>query len=138
MLPKAAQCNEIDGSAGREFDKGMTGLMTVPTIAALVLATLAAALAIFAWRQRRALLRLQNESAAARPDASGTDAARAMLAALREPALLYGERIEVVNEPFAALVGMPAGELAGKTLARTGIGRIRGARGARDRTRARR
>ena len=116
MLTKAAQCNEIDGSAGREFDKGMTGLMTVPTIAALVLATLAAALAIFAWRQRRALLRLQNESAAARPGVSGTDAARAMLAALREPAFLYGERIEVVNEPFAALVGMPAGELAGKTL----------------------
>ena len=91
--------------------------MTVPTIAAVVLATLAAALAFIAWRQRRAFLRLQNEAVAARPEAPGDDAARAMLAALREPALLYGERIEAVNEPFAALVGVPAGELAGKTLA---------------------
>ena len=61
MLPKAAQCNEIDGSAGRVFDKGMTGLMTVQTIAALVLAMVAAALAILVWRQRRALLRLRDE-----------------------------------------------------------------------------
>ncbi len=109
MLPKAAQCNEIEGSAGREFDKGMTGLMTVPTIAAMVLATLAAALAFIAWRQRQAFLRLQNEAAAEGVKVAGDDAARAMLAALREPALLYGERIEAVNEPFAALVGMPAG-----------------------------
>ena len=91
--------------------------MTVSTIAAVVLATLAAALAFIAWRQRRALLRLQDEAVTARPEAPGEDAARAMLAALREPALLYGERIEAVNEPFAALVGVPAGNLAGKTLA---------------------
>ena len=55
MLPKAAQCNEIDGSAGRGFDKGMTGLMTVPTIAAVALAMLAAVLAFIAWRQRQEL-----------------------------------------------------------------------------------
>ena len=117
MLTKAAQCNEIEGSAGREFDKGMTGLMTVSTIAALVLATLAAALAFIAWRQRQAFLRLKDKVAAGRGDAPDGDAARAMLAALREPALLYGDRIEAVNEPFAALVGVPAAELAGKTLA---------------------
>ena len=117
MLTKAAQCNEIEGSAGREFDKGMTGLMTVSTIAALVLATLAAALAFIAWRQRQAFLRLKDEAATGHADAPGEDAARAMLAALREPALLYGDRIEAVNEPFAALVGVPAAELAGKTLA---------------------
>jgi diguanylate cyclase (GGDEF)-like protein/PAS domain S-box-containing protein len=40
-----------------------------------------------------------------------------MIAALREPALLYGDRIEAVNEPFAALVGVPAARLAGMTLA---------------------
>ena len=91
--------------------------MTVSTIAAVVLATLAAALAFIAWRQRRALLRLRDEAVTARPEAPGEDAARAMLAALREPAMLYGERIEAVNEPFAALVGVPAGNLAGKTLA---------------------
>ena len=117
MLLKAAQCNEIDGSAGRVFDKGMTGLMTVWTIAALVLAMVAAALAIFAWRQRRALLRLQSGTVAARPPGAEKDAARAMITALREPAMLYGERIEAVNDPFAALVGVPAVELEGKTLA---------------------
>ena len=117
MLIKAAQCNEIDGSAGRVFDKGMTGLMTVQTIAALVLAMVAAALAILVWRQRRALLRLRDEAHPERPRGSGEDAARTMMAALREPALLYGERIEAVNDPFAALVGVPAGALEGKTLA---------------------
>ena len=91
--------------------------MTVSTIAAVALAMLAAALAFIAWRQRRALLRLRDEAVTARPEAPGEDAARAMLAALREPAMLYGERIEAVNEPFAALVGVPAGNLAGKTLA---------------------
>jgi diguanylate cyclase (GGDEF)-like protein/PAS domain S-box-containing protein len=95
----------------------MTGLMTVSTIAAVVLATLAAVLAFIAWRQRRALLRLRDEVVPARPEAPDEDAARAMLAALREPAMLYGEHIEAVNEPFAALVGVPAGNLAGKTLA---------------------
>ena len=117
MLPKAAQCNEIDGSADRVFDKGMTGLMTVQTIAALVLAMVAAALAILVWRQRRALLRLRGEALPAQPHGSGEDAARTMMAALREPALLYGERIEAANEPFAALVGVPASALEGKTLA---------------------
>jgi diguanylate cyclase (GGDEF)-like protein/PAS domain S-box-containing protein len=117
MLLKAAQCNEIDGSADRVFDKGMTGLMTVQTIAALVLAMVAAALAILVWRQRRALLRLRGEALPERPRGSGEDAARTMMAALREPALLYGERIEAANEPFAALVGVPASELEGKTLA---------------------
>jgi diguanylate cyclase (GGDEF)-like protein/PAS domain S-box-containing protein len=116
MLPKAAQCNEIDGSAGREFDKGMTGLMTVQTIAAVALAMVAAALAIIAWRQRQALMRLKDadRAAAAKP---GDDSAGIMLAALREPAFLYGERIEAANEAFAALVGIPAAELAGKGLA---------------------
>src|SRR5687768_3559742 len=117
MLLKAAQCNEIDGSADRVFDKGMTGLMTVQTIAALVLAMVAAALAILVWRQRRALLRLRDDALAVLPGGSGEDAARTMVAALREPALLYGERIEAVNDPFAALVGVPAGALEGKSLA---------------------
>ena len=40
-----------------------------------------------------------------------------MLAALREPALLHGDRIEAVNDAFSTLVGMPAAGLAGKTLA---------------------
>ncbi|HWN06167.1 MAG TPA: diguanylate cyclase, partial [Steroidobacteraceae bacterium] len=95
----------------------MTGLMTVQTIAALVLAMVAAALAILVWRQRRALLRLRGEALPAQPHGSGEDAARTMMAALREPALLYGERIEAANEPFAALVGVPASALEGKTLA---------------------
>jgi diguanylate cyclase (GGDEF)-like protein/PAS domain S-box-containing protein len=94
----------------------MTGLMTVSTIAAVALAVVAAALAMIAWRQRKAILRLRDGGgpAAAAP---AEDAARAMLVALREPALLYGERIEAVNEPFAALVGIPAARLSGKTLA---------------------
>jgi len=96
----------------------MTGLMTVATIAALALAMLAAALAFIAWRQRRALARLRDEAEPpAAPPADEAGALRAMLSALREPALLYGERIEAVNDPFAALVGVPAGQLAGKSLA---------------------
>ena len=91
--------------------------MTVSTIAALALAVVAAALAIIAWRQRKALLRLRDEDSPAAAAAPAEEAARAMLAALREPALLYGERIEAVNEPFAALVGVPAAQLAGRTLA---------------------
>jgi diguanylate cyclase (GGDEF)-like protein/PAS domain S-box-containing protein len=94
----------------------MTGLMTVSTIAAVALAVVAAALAMIAWRQRKAILRLRDEGG---PAAAGPaeGAARAMLVALREPAFLYGERIEAVNEPFAALVGIPAAQLSGKTLA---------------------
>ncbi|MGH8242486.1 MAG: EAL domain-containing protein [Steroidobacteraceae bacterium] len=83
--------------------------MTVPTIAAVALAMLAAVLAIIAWRQRRALL--------ARTEAPGGDSARAMLAALREPALLHGERIEAVNDAFTLLTGLPADRLVGRTLA---------------------
>ncbi len=92
--------------------------MTVPTIAALALAMLAAALAFIAWRQRRALARLREEAAPPAPaPADEAGALRDMLSALREPALLYGERIEAVNDAFAALVGVPAGQLAGKSLA---------------------
>ena len=91
--------------------------MTVSTIAALALAVVAAALAMIAWRQRNALLRLRDEDSRAAAAAPAEEAARAMLAALREPALLYGERIEAVNEPFAALVGVPAAQLAGRTFA---------------------
>jgi diguanylate cyclase (GGDEF)-like protein/PAS domain S-box-containing protein len=93
----------------------MTGLMTVPTLAALALATLAAALALVAWRQRQALARLRDAAPAA-PDGDPASLC-AMLAALREPALLHGERIEAVNDAFAALVGVPARDLAGRTLA---------------------
>jgi len=95
----------------------MTGLMTVPTIAALALAILAAVLAVIAWRQRQRLEHLQDEAAPARPAGQGDDSARAMLAALREPALLHGERIEAVNEAFATVIGVPAAQLTGKTLA---------------------
>jgi PAS domain S-box-containing protein len=94
----------------------MTGLMTVTMIAALALAVVAAALAVIAWRQRKALLRLREEESPAAAADPAVDSALAMLAALREPALLYGERIEAVNEPFAALVGVPASQLAGKAL----------------------
>ena len=95
----------------------MTGLMTVPMIAAVALAMLAAVLAIFAWRQRQELARLQDAGAPAPPAEPGGDTMLAMLAALREPALLHGERIEAVNDAFSTLVGVPAAELAGKTLA---------------------
>ncbi len=94
----------------------MTGLMTVPTIAAVALAILAAVLAWVAWRQRRELARLHAEPA----NPTGTPAGgamQAMLAALREPALLHGERIEAVNAAFTSLVGIPADQLVGKTLA---------------------
>jgi len=94
----------------------MTGLMTVQTIAAVALAILAAALAWVAWHQRRALARLRDEPMDP-PAGAGSDSMRAMLAALREPALLHGERIEAVNPAFASLVGVPAEELVGKTLA---------------------
>ena len=124
MLPKAAQSNEIDGPRAAD-SKGMTGLMTVPMIAAVALAILAAVLAVFAWRQRQRLAQLQDRDAPARPSGPGGDAARAMLAALREPALLHGERIEAVNDAFATLVGMPAAELTGKTLSELVSSRIR-------------
>ena len=91
--------------------------MTVPTIAAVALAILAAVLAVIAWRQRQRLTQLQDRDAPARPSGQGNDAARAMLAALREPALLHGERIEAVNDAFATVIGIPAAQLTGKTLA---------------------
>ena len=94
----------------------MTGLMTVPTIAAVALAIVAAVLAVIAWRQRQKLTHLQDRDAPARPPGQGNDAARAMLAALREPALLHGERIEAVNDAFATVIGVPAAQLTGKTL----------------------
>ncbi len=90
--------------------------MTVPTIAAVALAILAAVLAVIAWRQRQRLTQLQDRDAPARPSGQGNDAARAMLAALREPALLHGERIEAVNDAFATVIGIPAAQLTGKTL----------------------
>ncbi len=93
----------------------MTGLMTVPTIAAVALAMLAAVLAWVAWRQHRALARPADGPPAA--SAGDGDPMQAMLAALREPALLHGERIEAVNAAFSALVGIPADRLVGRTLA---------------------
>jgi len=90
--------------------------MTVPTIVAVALAITAAVCAAVAWRLRQRLLRLQEADAPARSAQPGDDAMRAMLAALREPALLHGERIEAANEAFATIVGVPAAQLAGKTL----------------------
>src|SRR5262245_44561493 len=94
----------------------MTGSMTVPTIVAVALAILAAVCAAVAWRLRQKLLRLQEDGVPARFAPPGADTLRAMLASLREPALLHGERIEAANDAFAAIVGMPAAQLAGKTL----------------------
>ncbi|HEX9707379.1 MAG TPA: EAL domain-containing protein [Steroidobacteraceae bacterium] len=90
--------------------------MTVPMIAAVALAMLAAALGIVALLQWRKLERLQSESAGAHPTRRGNDAMRAMLAAMREPALLHGERIEIVNEAFASLVGIPGDQIVGRNL----------------------
>ncbi len=90
--------------------------MTVPTIAAVVLAMFAAVLGVIAFRQRRKLSRLEAEAVAASPAPRAGDAMRAMISALREPALLHGEQIEAANDAFAAIVGMPAAQLAGKRL----------------------
>ncbi len=94
----------------------MAGLMTVPTIAAFALAILVLVLAWVAWRQHRALAQLQ-EAPAPPPGTADGDALQAMLGALREPALLHGERIEAVNPSLVALVGIPADRLVGRTLA---------------------
>ncbi len=67
--------------------------------------------------QWRKLQRLKAESETANPAGRGGEAMRAMLAAIREPALLHGERIEIVNEAFASLVGIPADQIVGKSLA---------------------
>ncbi len=95
----------------------MTGLMTVPVIAAVAPAMLAAVLVVLVLLQRRKLKRMQEESEAAFQKAQGGDGTRAMLAAMREPALLHGERIEAVNAAFSTLVGIPAEQIVGRSLA---------------------
>ena len=87
----------------------MTGLMTVPMIAAVALAMLAAVLGIIALLQWRKLQQLTAESESAQPAGRGGLAMRAMLAAMREPALVHGERIEIVNEAFAIAGRHPGG-----------------------------
>lgn len=100
----------------------MTGRMTVPVITGAAFAILAAVLAVIVLVQRRALRRLADaaetphQSPRRRP-AAGPEVARGMLAGMREPALLHGDRIEAVNEAFSTLVGMPVEELFGHSLA---------------------
>jgi len=99
----------------------MTDRMTVPVIAGIAFAILAAVLAVVAWVQRQRLRQLADEAQAAHPEVPGghpapANGTRAMLAAMREPALLHGERIEAVNEAFAALVGTPVPQLIGRNL----------------------
>jgi len=99
----------------------MAGRMTVPVIAGLAFAILAAVLAVAVMVQRRTLRRLVDEAetehqTAGRRAAAGADVAHAMLAALREPALLHGERIEAVNEAFLGVVGIPADQMLGRSL----------------------
>jgi len=96
--------------------------MTVPVIAGAAFAILAAVLAVVVLVQRRALRRLADEAETPRRTtngraAAGADAARTMLAAMREPALLHGDRIEAVNEPFVAMVGITADQMEGRSLA---------------------
>ena len=86
----------------------MTGLMTVPMIAAIALAMLTAGLAIIAFLQWRKLGQLQ---------APRDDPTPSMLAAMREPALLHGERIECANAAFVSLVGIPMDQIVGRRLA---------------------
>jgi diguanylate cyclase (GGDEF)-like protein/PAS domain S-box-containing protein len=95
----------------------MTGRMTVQAIAALAFAILAAALAVAVVVLRRRMRRLADETETAQPTLRGGDGARAMLAAMREPALLHGDHIEAVNAAFAAMVGIPAEQLVGRRLA---------------------
>ncbi len=94
----------------------MTGLMTVPMIAAVALAMLAAGLAIIALLQWRKLGQLQAKPGTSEPSAPRGDPLRAMLAAMREPALLHGERIECANAAFASLVGIPLEQIVGRSL----------------------
>jgi diguanylate cyclase (GGDEF)-like protein/PAS domain S-box-containing protein len=95
----------------------MIDRMTVPVIAAVAFAILAAVLAAAVLLQRRRLRRLVDESETAHQAERGGDGTRAMLGAIREAALLHGERIEAANEAFAAMVGLPAGQLVGRSLA---------------------
>ncbi|MGQ0429084.1 MAG: EAL domain-containing protein [Gammaproteobacteria bacterium] len=99
----------------------MAGRMTVPVIAGIAFAILAAVLAVVVLVQRRRLRQLADEPETAPEPAGGgvplpVNGTRAMLAAMREPALLHGERIEAVNDAFAALVGIPAEQLIGRKL----------------------
>jgi diguanylate cyclase (GGDEF)-like protein/PAS domain S-box-containing protein len=99
----------------------MTGRMTVPVIAVVAFAIVAASFAVYFLIQRQRLRRLVGESGTGQDARGGTvapgDGTRAMLAAMREAALLHGEHIESVNEAFAKLVGIPAPELVGRSLA---------------------
>ncbi|TAK51771.1 MAG: EAL domain-containing protein [Gammaproteobacteria bacterium] len=99
----------------------MTGAMAIPEIVALALAVLAAVLGVIVWVDRRELRRLE-QSSAAEPEvagiAAGADAmTQAFLLAMREPALVHGEHILAVNQPFASLVGAAAEQLCGRKLA---------------------
>jgi diguanylate cyclase (GGDEF)-like protein/PAS domain S-box-containing protein len=60
--------------------------------------------------------RLADASETAHQREGGGNGARAMLAAMREPALLHGDRIEAVNAAFAELVGIPAQQLVGRAI----------------------
>jgi diguanylate cyclase (GGDEF)-like protein/PAS domain S-box-containing protein len=96
--------------------------MTVPVIAGAGFAIVAAVLAVLVLLQRRALRRLvdeaETEHQTARGNAvAGADVARAMLAGMREPAILHGDRIEAVNEAFATLAGIPVADMLGRNLA---------------------
>ena len=96
--------------------------MTVPVIVGIACAILAAFLAVVTLVQRRKLRQLADVAETAHQAERGGGAApangtREMLAAMREPALLHGEHIEAANQAFATLVGIPAAELAGRTLA---------------------
>ena len=100
----------------------MIGRMTVPVIAGIACAMLAAILAVVVLVQRRKLRQLFEAAETAQqetrvPPAAGDEPARAMLAAMREPAFLHDERIVAANEGFASLVGLPSNVLAGRRLA---------------------
>ena len=96
--------------------------MTVPVIAGAGFAIVAVVLAVVILLQRRALRRLVDEAdtqhqTARGPGIAGADVARAMLAGMREPALLHGDRVEAVNEAFATLAGIPVADMVARSLA---------------------
>jgi diguanylate cyclase (GGDEF)-like protein/PAS domain S-box-containing protein len=99
----------------------MTDRMTVQAIAAVAFAIVAAMFAVFVLIQRQRLRRLVDAAETARQVRGGAgvsgNGTRAMLSAMREAALLHGERVESVNEAFAKLVGIPAAGLVGRSLA---------------------
>ncbi|MBM5812445.1 MAG: EAL domain-containing protein [Gammaproteobacteria bacterium] len=96
--------------------------MAIPEIVATALAVLATALGVIVWIDRRRSRHEEGEPATAaagapapaEPDAAA--AAQAVIAAMREPALVHGESIETVNPAFADLVGIPVAELRGRRL----------------------